>query len=308
MGNPSENLGEDCSKLSESHGGRPPDTSLTPSESLFSLNEIPVLERHGSPIPTEIMPMAKRGCIETDSATTGTRVTNNRGSRFTILQDPKEVELEIEQVADHTVPHAPIEHQPGPLTSMPRGKDPIETTRNGAGCSKSTDQHDDIENSYRLREMSMEQDDGIHRLIGKEVIDLEMGLVKEVASNDSIKVSETTLNKVNHTMVRIGDNNTTQNTKERSGRILPASIQGGSSKNQVKTVIALKGGQKLGTKVKKKDELGLAKPALEARILALTSELDKAEAAEIERRKGNQGDDIHWRENGMFNQPRDNLG
>ncbi|KAK8627212.1 hypothetical protein V6N13_134831 [Hibiscus sabdariffa] len=393
MENPSENLGEDCSKLSKSHGGQPPDNAPAPSEFLPVLNGIPLLERHGSSLPTEVMPMSKRGRLETDNLTTGmedgtqlgdlfdttmgdadttnptgtvaaptmnvhmnlnqgvqengqpklsfrdtlvgknglqplehtikeldvvvmdedvlyggTRVTENRGSRFTILQDPKEVELEFEQAVNYTETHTPIESRDRPSNLMPRGKDPIVTTGNGEGCSKSADKHDDIENSYKAHGMHIDLDDDIHRLDGEEITELEMGSVKEVASNDTINVAETTLNKVNHTAVRIGDNNAAQTTKETSGRILPASIRGGRSKSHIKIATTLKGGQRQGSKVKKKDDRGPVKPVLKACISALTSELDKAEAAEVERRKGNQGGGIQWHENGVFNRPRDNLG
>ncbi|KAL4272707.1 hypothetical protein GQ457_13G011180 [Hibiscus cannabinus] len=204
------------------------------------------------------------------------RVTENRGSRFTILQDPKEVELEFEQAVNCIETHTPIESRDRPSNLMPRGKDPIVTTGNGEGCSKSADKHDDIENSYKAHRMHIDLDDDIHRLDGEEITELEMGSVKEVAPNDIINVAETTLNKVNHTAIKIAT--------------------------------ALKGGQRHGSKVKKKDDRGPAKPVLEARISALTSELDKAEAAEVERRKGNQGGGIQWHENGVFNRPRDNLG
>ncbi|KAK8975153.1 hypothetical protein V6N11_058200 [Hibiscus sabdariffa] len=200
----------------------------------------------------------------------GIRVTENRGSRFTILQDPKEVELEFEQAVNCAETHTPIESRDRPSNLMPRGKDPIVTT---------------------------DLDDDIHRLDGEEITELEMGSVKEVASNDIINVAETTLNKVNHTAVRIGDNNAAQTTKETIRHILPASIRGGRSKSQIKIATTLKGGQRQGSKVKKKDDRGFAKPVLEARISALTSELDKAEAAEVERRKGNQGGGIQWHEN-----------
>ncbi|KAL4301814.1 hypothetical protein GQ457_10G004280 [Hibiscus cannabinus] len=48
-------------KFPGSHGGRPPDPMLALSESIVSSEEVQVLERHGSPIASESMPLSKRG-------------------------------------------------------------------------------------------------------------------------------------------------------------------------------------------------------------------------------------------------------
>ncbi|KAK9015931.1 hypothetical protein V6N11_007019 [Hibiscus sabdariffa] len=59
-------------KFPGSHGGQPPDSMLAPSESVVSSEEVQVLERHGSPIPSENMPVTKRG--RTGAASEGVRL------------------------------------------------------------------------------------------------------------------------------------------------------------------------------------------------------------------------------------------
>ncbi|KAL4284707.1 hypothetical protein GQ457_16G009890 [Hibiscus cannabinus] len=71
MEKPSEISGV-LSKFPGSHDGRPLDPMLAPSESVVSSEEVQVLERHGSPIPSESMPLTKRG--RTGVASEGSRM------------------------------------------------------------------------------------------------------------------------------------------------------------------------------------------------------------------------------------------
>ncbi|KAL4271801.1 hypothetical protein GQ457_13G020760 [Hibiscus cannabinus] len=61
MEKPSELSAAEFPKIPGSHGGRPPDLMLAPTESVVSGKDVQVLERHGSPIPSDVLPMAKRG-------------------------------------------------------------------------------------------------------------------------------------------------------------------------------------------------------------------------------------------------------
>ncbi|KAK9008586.1 hypothetical protein V6N11_075475 [Hibiscus sabdariffa] len=67
MEKPSEFSGTVFPKIPGSHGGRPPDLMPAPTASAVSGKDVQVLERHGSPIPSEVMPMAKRGRTGTAS-------------------------------------------------------------------------------------------------------------------------------------------------------------------------------------------------------------------------------------------------
>ncbi|KAK8577820.1 hypothetical protein V6N13_076503 [Hibiscus sabdariffa] len=242
---------------------------------------------------------------ELDVVVTDEDVRFEGDSRLSEIRTIKGIDLDATQVDSRTAPHSSLESRIRPSASLPRGKEPIVLSTNGTGGSKTISQSAGLVNSTRPRELPMDLDVDTDRSVGEEDVELEMGSMKEVVSTDVVTTSETNLNKANHTVVRVGDNNRVQVPKERSGRVLLASLRGRGSKPQAK--MAVKGGR-IGAKVKKKDDQGSSKLALEPRMAALVSELDEAKATEVDRRKGNQDGDVQWRENGMFNQPRDNLG
>ncbi|KAL4284332.1 hypothetical protein GQ457_16G009900 [Hibiscus cannabinus] len=122
---------------------------------------------------------------------------------------------------------------------------------------------------------------------------------KDVASSEKIVYSEVTLNKENHTAVRIGEPSEANSIKERRGHVLPTSFRSGNSINQSKIASALKSNLKQGPKPKKRDDRGSVNPNLAGRISALVSELDKAKsdaAVHVDSRDGN----VNWRANGAL--------
>ncbi|KAK8675830.1 hypothetical protein V6N13_033893 [Hibiscus sabdariffa] len=121
----------------------------------------------------------------------------SRGSHFPILRESHEVEDVTVQVANDTKLQLPIGSYDRPTTIAQKGKETIVAPSIGEGSSKST--HGNVDTACKNREMAMELDDDINGLVDDEVGGLEMGLAKEVASNERIIVSETTLNKENHT-------------------------------------------------------------------------------------------------------------
>ncbi|KAK8685447.1 hypothetical protein V6N13_041448 [Hibiscus sabdariffa] len=87
-----------------------------------------------------------------------------------------------------------------------------------------------------------------------------------------------------HTAVKLGNEIEVQGSKDRNVHMLPASIRNGSSKTKTKNPVALKGVQRQGNKMKKKDDRGSMKPSLAASVSALISDLDKAKNADMTRR------------------------
>ncbi|KAK8556874.1 hypothetical protein V6N12_003265 [Hibiscus sabdariffa] len=286
---------------------RPPDVVFDPADPALARNGLPTLEHHGSPLPTEVIPTAKRGRLESEDVTLEIQddarlgdhydttmgdgedinplrgVENQAGQgdgqpkpsfRDTLIgknglqpSEPKIKELDV-MVTDEDVRF-------GGDSRLPeiRGKEPVVVSTNGARGSKTISQSDGLVNSTRPRELPMDLDAVTDRLVGEEDVELEMGWYKF--------------------------------PKKGVVECCRLHFGGGGSKPQAK--MAVKGGR-IGAKVKKKDDRGSSKLALEPRMATLVSDLDEAEAAEVDRRKGNQGGDVQWHENGMFNQPRDNLG
>ncbi|KAK8637449.1 hypothetical protein V6N13_064868 [Hibiscus sabdariffa] len=312
-----------------------------PADPALARNGLPTLEHHGSPLPTEVIPTAKRGRLESEDVTLEIQddarlgdhydttmgdgedinplrgVENQAGQgdgqpkpsfRDTLIgknglqpSEPKIKELDVmvtdEDVrfgGDSRLPEirfsdksycttlAVLESRIRPSAPLPRGKEPVVVSTNGARGSKTISQSDGLVNSTRPRELPMDLDAVTDRLVGEEDVELEMGCMKELVTITGYKFPKKGV--VECCRLHFG---------------------GGGSKPQAK--MAVKGGR-IGAKVKKKDDRGSSKLALEPRMATLVSDLDEAEAAEVDRRKGNQGGDVQWHENGMFNQPRDNLG
>ncbi|KAK8631046.1 hypothetical protein V6N13_079811 [Hibiscus sabdariffa] len=423
-------------KFPGSHGGQPPDSMLAPSESVVSSEEVQVLERHGSPIPSENMPVTKRGRTgaasegvrledgseptdtdtnmgEVDAATNlvdsidfptlttgpsliptghvggppkpsfrdsllgrdGTRTTDHliseldvevtddddlcgkeavgttnneveigrdpkelfgpwmqvtnrrrrapsnrkigavtdttipaptsRGSRFAILQDPLGCEDVECQVSNGTVMQ--LQAQPRNLnaTSLHKGKETITSISHGIGHSGPGSSSGGIVSEHLSREMVIDLDVNPSEAVEKDVSGALLETGKDVASSERVVYSEVTLNKENHTAVRIGEPSEANSIKERRGRVLPTSFRSGNSRNQTKIASALKSNLKQGPKPKKRDDRGSVNPNLAGRISALVSELDKAKAGEavhVDSRDGN----VQWRANGVFDQPGNN--
>ncbi|KAK8540060.1 hypothetical protein V6N12_046353 [Hibiscus sabdariffa] len=58
-------------RVSKAHGGRPSENVFSLTDSVVSLKEFPSLECHGQPLPTEVLPAAKKGRIATEFINNG---------------------------------------------------------------------------------------------------------------------------------------------------------------------------------------------------------------------------------------------
>ncbi|KAK8600428.1 hypothetical protein V6N12_050282 [Hibiscus sabdariffa] len=97
---------------------------------------------------------------------------------------------------------------------------------------------------------------------------------RDVASNDVVFISETSLNKDKHTVICVGEGVNAPMPKAKSGRILPASIHSNHSKPPAKPVTLLKNSQRQVLKVKNKDNRSQGKMTLASRVSTIVSELD----------------------------------
>ncbi|KAK8615878.1 hypothetical protein V6N13_017451 [Hibiscus sabdariffa] len=233
-----------------------------------------------------------------------TRESENKGSRFAILRNQDRGEDDMTMVDTRNGPHSPLADRIQSGVPLSRGKGLLNVSPRGEGCSNSIPTDDGLARIVGPGEGSMELDVGAVNTLGGGDSEMEKERVRDVASDVVIVDSETSLNKINHTAVRIGGNDAVPIPTETGGRVLPASLRNGISKTQTKPTSIQKGGR-LATKVKKKDDRG---PRLGSRLSALVSDLDKAEVAEANRTKGIRNENVRWCENGMFNQPRENIG
>ncbi|KAL4379615.1 hypothetical protein GQ457_02G019060 [Hibiscus cannabinus] len=225
------------------------------------------------------------------------QVTNRR------RRDSQELEDAICPVTSGTDMQLPFANCNLPSTSSHKGKETITATFHGKGTSGQGSFSGCIVSEHTSREMVMDLDVNLNGPIEKEVGGLLLEKVKDVASSERVVNLEITLNKENHTAVRIGESNEANRIKERRGRVLPALFRSGGSKNQTKIASALKSNLKQGPKPKKRDDRGSANPNLAGRISALVSELDKAKAAEAVHDVDSRDGNVQWRANGMFDQP-----
>ncbi|KAK8484816.1 hypothetical protein V6N13_024332 [Hibiscus sabdariffa] len=137
-----------------------------------------------------------------------------------------------------------------------------------------------------------------------------MDLPKEVASNERIIRSDTSLNKDKHTAVKLGNIIQAQGSKDRNVHVLPASIQNVSSKIKTKTLVALKGVQRQGNKTKKKDDRGLMKPSLATSVSTLISDPDKEKDADMTPRmdETQHYEEVQWQGNSIYEQSGSSYG
>ncbi|KAL4308653.1 hypothetical protein GQ457_01G024420 [Hibiscus cannabinus] len=226
-------------------------------------------------------------------------VTNPRGSRFAILQASTGSEDVECQVSNGTVMQ--LQAQPHNLntSALHKGKETITPNVHGIGHSGPGSSSGGTISEHTNREMVIDLDVNPSETVEKDVDGVLPETGKDVASSEKIVYSEVTLNKENHTAVRIGEPSEANSIKERRGRVLPASFRSGNSRNQTKIASALKSNLKQGPKPKKRDDRGSVNPNLAGRISALVSELDKAKAGEVAP-IGSRDGNVQWRANGAL--------
>ncbi|KAL4311843.1 hypothetical protein GQ457_01G028380 [Hibiscus cannabinus] len=226
-------------------------------------------------------------------------VTNPRGSRFAILQASTGSDDVECQVSNGTIMQ--LQAQPHYLntSSLHKSKETITPSTHGIGHSGPGSSSGGTVFEHTSREMVIDLDVNPSETVEKDVGGVLSETGKDVASSEKIVYSEVTLNKENHTTIRIGEPSEANSIKERRGRVLPASFRSGNSRNQTKIASALKSNLKQGPKPKKIDDRGLVNPNLAGRISALVSELDKAKAGEVAH-VGSRDGNVQWRANGAL--------
>ncbi|KAL4303172.1 hypothetical protein GQ457_10G004290 [Hibiscus cannabinus] len=232
-------------------------------------------------------------------------VPTSKGSRFAILQTSPGCEDVECQVNNSTNMQLQAHPRNLTITSSHKGKETITSSFHGLGHSGPGSSSGGTVSEHTSREMVIDLDVNPSETVEKDAGGVLPETGKDVASSEKIVYSEVTLNKENHTAVRIGEPSDANSIKERRGRVLPASFRSGNSRNQTKIASALKSNLKQGPKPKKRDDRGSVNPNLAGRISALVSELDKAKAGEVAH-VGSQDGNVQWRANGIFDQPGNN--
>ncbi|KAK8619383.1 hypothetical protein V6N13_133345 [Hibiscus sabdariffa] len=154
------------------------------------------------------------------------------GSRYAILQEDQEAEQVYEQKSDTTIGQMlDPGNVHGPDVQKSGTKSPVETIvekpdDSSMGRVQRRLEQDTVEKSRGNGEVRMELDENAG-LVGDEgVHNMVTVLGREVASADGIVVSETSLNKEKHVVMRVGDELNVQTHTPRLGRVLPALIRG----------------------------------------------------------------------------------
>ncbi|KAK8485492.1 hypothetical protein V6N11_074104 [Hibiscus sabdariffa] len=151
--------------------------------------------------------------------------------RDTLIED-QEAEQVYEQKSDTTIGQMlDPGNVHGPDVQKSGTKSPVETIvekpdDSSMGRVQRRLEQDTVEKSRGNGEVRMELDENAG-LVGDEgVHNMVTVLGREVASADGIVVSETSLNKEKHVVMRVGDELNVQTHTPRLGRVLPALIRG----------------------------------------------------------------------------------
>ncbi|KAK8600981.1 hypothetical protein V6N12_050826 [Hibiscus sabdariffa] len=111
-------------------------------------------------------------------------------------------------------------------------------------------------NVARPMSIKIELDEDAVIVGGEGLRNTATGLARKVASTDVVVLSETSLNKEKHTVMRVGDELNVQTPKSKLGQVLPASIRGSNPKLPSKHVTIVKSDQRQSLKVKQNVDRG----------------------------------------------------
>ncbi|KAK9030127.1 hypothetical protein V6N11_031558 [Hibiscus sabdariffa] len=104
----------------------------------------------------------------------------------------------------------------------------------------------------------------------------DQGDQTKVAAQGSVRHGKSSLNSMQHTAVTVDESATVRGPRNVTGRVLPASIRGGSSLVSVKKGADLPLGQKGSLKPRKKDARGPSSSTLAASLAPLVAKLESA--------------------------------
>ncbi|KAK8646300.1 hypothetical protein V6N13_120092 [Hibiscus sabdariffa] len=127
-----------------------------------------------------------------------------------------------------------------------------------------------------------------------------------VAAQGVIRHGKTSLNSVQHTVVTVDESENNTGIRNATGRVLPASLRGGSSLGSVKKGAGLPLGQKGSLKPRKKDVRGPSSSTLAASLAPLVAELESAGRCIIEGREHGSTTahyPVQWKSNSAFELP-----
>ncbi|KAL4319850.1 hypothetical protein GQ457_18G018210 [Hibiscus cannabinus] len=224
------------------------------------------------------------------------------GSRFSILT---ETGHEVEEVEDEMDIQGDLnlleERRPG-LTSML--SKPIEFSvgeSSKKGAFDEQPKHSGESNKMLYGAVTMEKDDID---VSRDNMGVTSNKALAVASKENIILGKSNLDKGNHSVVRVMENNVKSNLQTKNVRVLPPSITHGKVAGRKLSIG--KGLSRGNTKPKKPTNNRSGKSALVELVESLSSELDKAHELtsqrQTERREvtSTDEDNVQWRENSTF--------
>ncbi|KAK8663624.1 hypothetical protein V6N13_083433 [Hibiscus sabdariffa] len=134
----------------------------------------------------------------------------------------------------------------------------------------------------------------------------DQGDQTKVAAQGSVRHGKSSLNSMQHTAVTVDESATVRGPRNVTGRVLPASIRGGSSLVSVKKGADLPLGQKGSLKPRKKDARGPSSSTLAASLAPLVAKLESAGKGVVDGRGyglSTEHSPALWRSNSAFERP-----
>ncbi|KAK9004305.1 hypothetical protein V6N11_002107 [Hibiscus sabdariffa] len=224
------------------------------------------------------------------------------GSRFSILT---ETGHEVEEVEDEMDIQGDLnlleERRPG-LTSML--SKPIEFSVGESSKKGALDEqpkHSGESNKMVYCAITMEKDDTD---VSRDNMGVTSNKALAVASKENIILGKSNLDKGNHSVVRVMENNVKSNLQTKNVRVLPPSITHGKVAGRKLSIG--KGLSRGNTNPKKPTNNRSGKPALVELVESLSSELDKAHELTSQRQTkrrevtSTDEDNVQWRGNSTF--------
>ncbi|KAK8551641.1 hypothetical protein V6N12_040272 [Hibiscus sabdariffa] len=291
--------------------GRPP-------ENVIHMEDDSVLERHGSPVDVDIQPACKKGrnfedssevLMQSDSmhsAERGLGLESNSHSggqehglsfRDTLMGGIEDV-VEISGAVDAARGDQADPNQVTPMQEENREGEAqkvmeVVSPRRRTSAESREPTADGIRLGKDLRKPGS--------FGGKDQDDQPM-----VAAQGVIRHGKTSLNSVQHTVVTVDESENNTGIRNATGRVLPASLRGGSSLGSVKKGAGLPLGQKGSLKPRKKDVRGPSSSTLAASLAPLVAELESAGRCIIEGREHGSTTahyPVQWKSNSAFELP-----
>ncbi|KAK8497701.1 hypothetical protein V6N11_034373 [Hibiscus sabdariffa] len=192
----------------------------------------------------------------------------NKGSQFSALTSVQEDrEAVVSNVPGSSMRGKSVMVSPMPIVSSLVGSGHTESSRQGEECVS----------SFQVLQVIPEEVEPVVMESTKSAQNESLSPIP-VASAEVVEPVATSLDKTKHVAIRTIDKGSSRVLRESNGRVLPASLRGGSTAQSSKSLAASKGVVRKGLKPKKKGDKVPPKPVLAEFVSAMTAELNSANA------------------------------